>query len=193
MLTAKRHLVKRHLVNLLKADALRLGEFTLTSGRKSHYYVDCRKVTLTGRGINEIAILVQDVLDGAGFGREAARYAIGGTVTGADPIVGAMLVHEPTWAGFLVRKEAKQHGTGQLIEGPLEAGMRVVIVDDVATTGGSAMHAVRAARAAGCTVDAVIVVLDRLEGAAGLFAAEGIPFHALATIQDLGVEPLMPQ
>jgi orotate phosphoribosyltransferase len=92
--------------------------------------------------------------------------------------------------GFLVRKEAKGHGTGNLVEGPLEPGSTVAIVDDVATTGGSALQAVKAVRAMSCKVGVVIAVLDRLEGAAATFAAEGLPFRALLTIRDLGVEPL---
>jgi orotate phosphoribosyltransferase len=117
---------------------------------------------------------------------------------GADPIVGAVLAEagrgaRPDLLGFLVRKEAKGHGTGKLVEGPLESGSRVVIVDDVATTGGSSLQAVAAVQAAGCTVDRVIVVLDRLEGASDAFAAQGLDFRALVTIRDLGVEPAPPR
>ena len=114
---------------------------------------------------------------------------------GADPIVGATLAvagagARPGLRGFLVRKEAKGHGTGQLVEGPVAAGESVVIVDDVATTGGSSLQAVAAAEALGCKVARVIAVLDRLEGAADAFAAKGLDFRALVTIRDLGVEPL---
>jgi orotate phosphoribosyltransferase len=116
---------------------------------------------------------------------------------GADPIVGATLAVAGArgladWRGFLVRKEAKGHGTGKLVEGPLEPGSAVAIVDDVATTGGSSFQAVAAVEAMGCTVARVIVVLDRLEGAAEAFAARGLDFRALVTIRDLGVEPLKP-
>jgi orotate phosphoribosyltransferase len=95
--------------------------------------------------------------------------------------------------GFLVRKEPKGHGTGQLVEGPLAPGATVAVVDDVATTGGSSLKAVEAAEALGCKVALVVAVLDRLEGAADAFAARGLPFKALVTIRDLGVEPLGPQ
>ena len=91
-----------------------------------------------------------------------------------------------------MRKEAKAHGTGQLVEGPLQPGTRVVIVDDVATTGGSSLQAVAAVESLGCRVARVIVVLDRLEGAAEAFAAHGLDFRSLVTIRDLGVEPLPP-
>ena len=94
--------------------------------------------------------------------------------------------------GFLVRKEAKGHGTGKLVEGPLKPGMDVVIVDDVATTGGSSLQAVAAVEAMGCRVARVVVVLDRLEGAAHVFAARGLDFRSMVTIRDLGVEPLPP-
>ena len=92
--------------------------------------------------------------------------------------------------GFLVRKEAKGHGTGKLIEGPIEPGDTVAILDDVATTGGSSLQAAAAVEAIGGKVALVIVVLDRLEGAAEAFAAKGLEFQSLVTIRDLGVEPL---
>jgi orotate phosphoribosyltransferase len=120
--------------------------------------------------------------------------AIGGLTLGADPIVGATLAMAALRGrgqlrGFLVRKEAKTHGTGSRIEGPLEPGSTVAIVDDVATTGGSSLQAVDAVEALGCRVALVIAVLDRLEGAAAAFAARDIPFHPLLTIGDLGIRP----
>lgn len=184
---------RARLIGLLKRDSLRTGEFTLASGRTSHYYVDGRKVTLSAEGAATIAAGVLDVL--------AAEHpevtAVGGLTMGADPIVGATLALAPSRSrnnlrGFLVRKEAKGHGTGRLVEGPLEPGQVVAIVDDVATTGGSSILAVEAVEAMGATVACVIVVLDRLEGAAEAFASRGLPFHALTTIRDLGVEPLQP-
>jgi orotate phosphoribosyltransferase len=183
---------RAQLIALLKRDSLRTGQFTLASGRTSHYYVDGRKVTLSAEGAATIASGVLDVL---------ADYpyvsAVGGLTMGADPIVGATLAIAPSrdrgdLRGFLVRKEAKGHGTGRLVEGPLEPGQSVAILDDVATTGGSSLQAVAAIEGMGATVACVIVVLDRLEGAAEAFAAKGLPFHALTTIRDLGVEPLGP-
>ena len=179
------------LIAFLKRDSLRTGEFTLASGRTSHYYVDGRKVTLSAEGAATIAAGVLDVI--------AAEHpevtAVGGLTMGADPIVGATLAIAPSRGrrdlrGFLVRKEAKGHGTGRLVEGPLEPGQVVAIVDDVATTGGSSIQAVEAVEAMGAKVACVIVVLDRLEGAAAAFAARSLAFHALTTIRDLGVEPL---
>ena len=181
---------REQLIGLLRRNALKRGTFTLASGRTSHYYVDGRKVTLSAEG----AILV-----GAGVIEQLASRpeinAVGGLIIGADPIVGATLALAAEAGlshlrGFLVRKETKTHGTGNLIEGPLEPGSTVAIVDDVATTGGSSIQAALAVEAIGCKVAVVIVVLDRLEGAAAAFAARGLPFHPLLTIRDLGVEPL---
>ncbi len=180
------------LIALLKRDALRTGTFTLASGRSSHYYVDGRTVTLSAEGADQIGSgvleLIADLPDVA---------AIGGLTMGADPIVGATLAvagagPRPELLGFLVRKEAKGHGTGKLVEGPLKPGTNVVIVDDVATTGGSSLQAVAAVEAFGCRVVRIVVVLDRLEGAAEAFAAKGLDFRSMVTIRDLGVEPLPP-
>ncbi|WP_165068641.1 orotate phosphoribosyltransferase [Paludisphaera rhizosphaerae] len=178
------------LVELLKRDSLRLGQFTLASGRSSHYYIDGRKVTLGAEGVRLIA---RGMLHTLKDHPEIA--AVGGLTMGADPIVGASLAIAPevglgSLRGFLVRKQAKGHGTGNLVEGPLEPGSTVAIVDDVATTGGSSLQAVDAVEAMGCKVAVVIAVLDRLEGAAENFAARGLAFKSLLTIRDLGVEPL---
>jgi orotate phosphoribosyltransferase len=183
---------REQLIKLLQRDALKTGTFTLASGRSSHYYVDGRKLTLSAEGAALIGAGVLELLQG-----EFAVDAIGGLTLGADPIVGATLALAAAAGlgqlrGFLVRKEAKGHGTGKLVEGPLEPGSTVAIVDDVATTGGSSLQAVEAVEAMGCQVSVVIAVLDRLEGAAAAFAARGLPFRALVTIRDLGIEPLPP-
>lgn len=182
--------LKDRLIKLLQDRALRTGQFTLASGKPSHYYVDGRKVTLAADGARLVAEAVLDRLD-----RLGAVAAVGGLTMGADPIVGATLAlagegRRPDLLGFLVRKAAKAHGTGQLVEGPVAAGMGVVIVEDVTTTGGSALQAVDAVEALGCRVVGVVSMLDRLEGAGAAFAARGLDFHPLVTIRDLGVEPL---
>ena len=137
------------MIALLQRDALKRGTFTLASGRTSHYYVDGRKLTLSAEGA---------ALIGAGVLEQLARRpevkAVGGLTLGADPIVGATLALASSAGlghlrGFLVRKEAKTHGTGNLVEGPLEPGSTVAIVDDVATTGGSSLQAVDAVEADG--------------------------------------------
>ena len=180
---------RERLIVLLQRDALKRGEFTLASGRKSHYYVDGRKVTLSAEGAALVGAGVLEALIG-----HPEVTAVGGLTKGADPIVGATLALAASAGlghlrGFLVRKQSKSHGTGILIEGPLEPGSMVAIVDDVATTGGSSIQAVEAVEAIGCKVALVIVVLDRLEGAGVTFASRGLPFHSLLTIRDLGVEP----
>ncbi len=181
---------REHLVALLQRDALKTGRFTLASGRTSHYYVDGRKVTLSAEGA---AVIGAGVLTALADLPDVS--AVGGLTMGADPIVGATLalaphLGRPDLRGFLVRKEAKGHGTGQLVEGPLQPGETVVIVDDVATTGGSSIKAIDAVEALGCRVARVVVVLDRLEGAAAAFQQRGVDFKSLVTIRDLGVEPL---
>ncbi|WP_165232145.1 orotate phosphoribosyltransferase [Aquisphaera insulae] len=183
---------RSRLIELLKRDALKLGEFTLASGRTSHYYIDGRKVTLSAEGALLIAAGVLDRL-----ASHPEVVAVGGLTMGADPIVGATLamaslLHREGLRGFLVRKQAKGHGMGNLVEGPLEPGSTVVIVDDVATTGGSSLQAIEAVESLGCKVALVVVVLDRLEGAAAAFRERGIKFNALLEIRDLGVEPLKP-
>lgn len=183
---------RARLIEVLRRDALKTGTFTLASGRTSHYYVDGRLVTLSAEGASLVGAGVLEIMS-----ELDDIAAVGGLTMGADPIVGAALALASEWGrphlrGFLVRKEAKAHGTGRRVEGPLGTGMRVVIVDDVATTGGSSIQAVEAVEALGCEVAAVVVVLDRLEGAAEEFGGRGLPFRALATILDLGVEPLGP-
>jgi orotate phosphoribosyltransferase len=181
---------REQLIALLRRDALQTGRFTLASGRTSHYYVDGRQVTLSAQGAALIGAGVLDLLSDLPH-----VSAIGGLTLGADPIVGATLAVAAArglthWRGFLVRKETKAHGTGKRIEGPLEPGAEVVIVDDVATTGGSSLQAAEAVEEFGCRVARVVTVLDRLEGAGAAFAARGLDFRALVTIRDLGVEPL---
>src|SRR5262245_45718063 len=130
------------LLERIKTDALQFGEFTLASGQKSTYYIDCRKVTLSSGGAAMIAAGILQELGDEPF------EAVGGMSLGADPIVGAVLalagLQGRELRGFLVRKEPKQHGTGKLVEGPLYSGDRVVIVEDVATSGGSALKAIEA-------------------------------------------------
>lgn len=176
---------KNGLVDLVRRDALAFGDFTLASGQKSSYYIDCRNVTLSAEGAALIGQGVLEALRGVDFD------AIGGMTLGADPILAAALTiagqqHRPL-RGFIVRKEAKGHGTGKQVEGPLRSGDRAVIVEDVATTGGSAMKAIDAVEAAGATVVHVVAVLDRLSGAAEAFASRGVPFSSLLTIRDLGL------
>ncbi len=163
--------------------SLRFGDFTLASGAKSHYYVDVRQTSLDGEGALLIAQLFVPLL------REAGVEAVGGLTLGADPIIGAVIAVARAQGlplqGFIVRKEAKGHGTGQRIEGPFKPGLRVAIVDDVITKGGSALNAFEAAREAGADVRLVACVVDRGAGGAEEFAARGVTFRAIYSIREL--------
>ncbi len=174
-----RETVNRILELALERGALRYGDFTLSSGRKSAYYFDGRLLSLDPEGAHLLGQALLPLMDGAGVS------AIGGPTLGADPIVTA--VAAASWQqgapipAFIVRKEAKEHGTSQLIEGPLAPGARVAIVDDACTTGGSLFHAIDAAEEAGCSVGLVVAVLDRNEGGSQAIRERGYPFAALLT------------
>ena len=135
------------------------------------------------RGAYLVGQLILDEL------KETAVDAIGGPTLGADPVIGAVLalaaLENIPLIGFIVRKEAKGHGTQRLIEGPLHPGMRVAVFDDTVTTGGSLKHAIDQVEAAHCTVAKVLAIVDRQEGAQQNFAQWGYPFHALFTIEAL--------
>ena len=157
--------------------ALKYGEITLTSGKKSGYYFDGRLLSLDPEGAHLIASAVLPIL------RESGVEAVGGLTLGADPMVAGIALASHLEGGpipgFIVRKEAKAHGTGQNIEGPLKPGCRVAIVDDVCTTGGSLFQAIAAAEAAGCTVVKVLAILDRREGGSEELRRRGYDFVAL--------------
>jgi len=154
------------LAELLRKHSLMRGEFTLASGKKSNYYFDSKKTTLLAEGSYLTARAVLELL----AEREIDAVAVGGLTLGADPIVCA--VAALSWSegrpisSFIVRKEAKGHGTGRAIEGNLPAGARVVVIDDVVTTAGSTLQAIEAAEANGFEVAAVICLVDREEGGA---------------------------
>ena len=158
---------RQELLRLLATKSFRLGEFKLASGRTSDYYVDCRTTTLDARGAQLTGRVFLDEIHARGW----KANAIGGLTMGADPIVVAVAVTSGTIDGFLVRKAEKQHGTGQRIEGFHEKGARVVIVDDVCTTGGSTIEAIRAAREFGFDIVGVMCLVER-EEAGGREAVE---------------------
>ncbi len=178
---------KSKLIELVRSEALKTGEFTLASGKKANYYLDCRKLTLSSLGSVEIANQILELLGGE------LPDAVGGMAIGADPITGAV-IHAAgqkgiSLKGFIVRKESKGHGTGQMVEGPVVAGDSAIILEDVVTTGGSSIKAIEHAKTFGLNVSRVIAIVDRLEGAAETFAAAGVEFTPLLTIRDLGIEP----
>ena len=191
--------VQRLLELALARGALRYGDFTLSSGRKSGYYFDSRRLSLDPEGAHLIGKAVLPIL------RRAGVEAVGGPTLGADPIVTAIAltsylegrvtpgeVASPISA-FIVRKEAKAHGTEQSVEGPLVPGSRVAIIDDVCTTGGSLFHAIAAAEAAGCTVVKVLALLDRREGGSEEMRRRGYDFVALMTATPQGRIEVLPE
>jgi orotate phosphoribosyltransferase len=196
---------RQQLLSLLARTSFRLGQFTLSSGGTSDYYIDCRTTTLHAEGGRLTGHAVLDLLKAEGVEAEA----VGGLTMGADPVVcnvatasacreiehqrlgypGPGLLH-----GFLVRKAEKAHGTGRRVEGFLKEGARVVIVDDVCTTGASTINAIHAAREAGMVVAAVVCLVEREEAngrPAVEAAADGAPFFALFTAKDVRAEHLL--
>ena len=168
------------LLALLAAKSFRLGQFKLSSGAPSDYYVDCRTTTLDARGAQLTGELFFEEIKRRQWGAEA----VGGLTMGADPIVVATAVISGSLNGFLVRKAEKEHGTAQRIEGFREKGARVVIVDDVCTTGASTIQAIEEARRFGFEIAGVICLVEREEagGRAQVEqAAHPAPFVALFT------------
>jgi orotate phosphoribosyltransferase len=177
------------LKRLLAEHALKFGTFTLASGKTASYYLDCRHLTLHPRGINVIAAGILQRLEAMA----SLPDAVGGMAIGADPITAGVVTIAgqrglPLF-GFMVRKEPKGHGTGRQVEGPVKPGQDVVIVEDVITSGGSALAAVKAAREFGLNVRGVIGIIDRLAGGQAAFEAEGVQLQTLLTVRDFGIEP----
>jgi orotate phosphoribosyltransferase len=173
------------LIRLLAERSTKRGRFTLASGRESTIYVDARLTTMSPEGLALIGPIALAMIRDAGW----APDAVGGLTLGADPVSYAVsyasaLAGAPVRA-FTVRKEAKQHGTGKLIEGPYRAGDRVVVIEDVITTGGSAQRAIEAVRAAGGTVLGVLAVVDREEGGREALEQSGVGVRALATLSEI--------
>ena len=150
---------RQELLSLLATKSFRLGEFKLSSGGSSDYYIDCRTTTLDARGARLTGQVFLEEIRAHGWNPQA----IGGLTMGADPIVVAVAVVSGIIHGFLVRKAEKQHGTGQRIEGFREKPARVVIVDDVCTTGGSTVQAIEAAREFGFEIVGVMCLVEREE------------------------------
>ena len=175
---------RQELLRLLAKKSFRLGDFKLASGRTSDYYIDCRTTTLDARGAQLTGQVFLEEIRARGWKPDA----IGGLTMGADPIVVAVAVTSGTLHGFLVRKAEKQHGMGRRIEGFQEKGARVVIVDDVCTTGGSTIQAIEAAREFGFEIVGVMCLVEREEagGRADVEkAASPAPFVAVFKAQDV--------
>ena len=177
------------LLSMLARKSFRLGEFKLSSGGASDYYIDCRTTTLDAQGAKLTGEAFWDEIRACNWNPKA----IGGLTMGADPIVVAVSVVSGALHGFLVRKSEKQHGTGQRIEGFREQGARVVIVDDVCTTGASTIQAIEAAREFGFDIAGVMCLVERQEAGgrpAVEDAADPAQFVSLFTAHDIRAEHL---
>jgi len=184
------HSSRQNLLRILAQKSFRLGEFKLSSGGTSDYYIDCRTTTLDAKGSRLTGEVFLEKIRKQGW----KPQAIGGLTMGADPIVVAVSVVSGDLHGFLVRKAEKQHGTGQRIEGFREKGARVVIVDDVCTTGGSTVQAIEAAREFGFEIAGVMCLVER-EEAKGRpnveKAAAPAKFISIFTAQDVRAEHIL--
>ena len=187
----------QQLLSLLARTSFRLGQFKLSSGGTSDYYIDCRTTTLHAEGGRLTGHAILELLEQNGIEADA----VGGLTLGADPIVSNVATAsawralsspgEPLLHGFLVRKAEKTHGTGRRIEGFCREGARVVIVDDVCTTGASTIAAVEAAREAGMNVVAAVCIVEREEAngrPAVEAAAQAAPFLRLFTANEIRAE-----
>ena len=177
--------MREEVLELLKKDAYKKGEYTLASGRKSEHYVNCKPVTLTARGLTLVSLMFLEFI-------EKESKAVAGLTLGADPLVSGVAVvsaleHRMIDA-LIVRKEAKGHGTGAWIEGKLPSeGSRVTILEDVVTTGGSSIKAVEKLRDAGYVVERVVAIVNRQEGteADDNMKAAGLELFSIFSLEEL--------
>ncbi|UPH89092.1 orotate phosphoribosyltransferase [Synechococcus sp. NB0720_010] len=171
------------LLELLATRAYRHGNFTLASGRTSSHYVNCKPVSLSGLGL---ALLSAQMLELV----EPGAVAVAGLTLGADPLVSGV-AQAAALAGqaldaLIVRKEAKGHGTGAWLEGPLpEAGSRITVLEDVVTTGGSSLKAVKQLREAGYVVERVVTIVDRQEGGLAAMQEAGLELRSLFQLDEI--------
>ena len=183
--------ISRRMLELAnQLDAVKYGEFILSSGQESRYYFDGRRLTLHSEGAYLVGKAFWALLVDEGI------QAIGGPTLGADPIVTAVAIASHMEGkginAFIVRKEAKRHGNQQMIEGAIERGSNVAIVDDSCTTGGSIIKAIEAAEALGCYVKKVLVILDRQEGGSEELTRRGYSFAALLEASQDGIIRVSP-
>jgi orotate phosphoribosyltransferase len=176
---------RERLKTLFLERALQFGDFTLASGKKSAYYVNSKKVLFHAEAITLLGELLYEATADLDF------QAIGGLEVGAIPMAAAALTafhrHGRAMEGFFVRKQAKEHGSKERVEGQVAAGDKVVVIDDVLTTGGSVVQAVEAVEAKGATVLRVVCICDRLQGAREALAK--YDFRPIFTVRDFGIEP----
>ncbi len=179
--------LKSQLIKLVRKFSYREGDFTLASGKKSKFYVDLKATTLHPDG----AYLIGETAFALLKREKLAVDAVGGLTLGADPMATAVSLsaraHGVIWPAFIVRKEPKDHGTGRYIEGSenLKPGAKVVVLEDVVTTGGSSLKAIERLREAGYHPVAVLTVIDREQGGAEAFRAVGVPLLSLGTLSEV--------
>jgi orotate phosphoribosyltransferase len=175
--------MRRRLLALIRERSFRTGKFTLASGEESNYYVDLRTLTTHPAGAFLSGLLLLDLM------MPFQPTAAGGPTLGADPICGAVAVLSHLRGAplhtFIVRSQAKDHGTGRLVEGSLEPGDRAVIFDDVATRGGNLIKAAKGVRDHGATVVGAVVILDRQKGAEDVLQDQGIPLRSIYRVSEL--------
>ena len=173
------------LLKLLKERSYKEGEFTLSSGRKTNHYMNCKNVTLDGRGLAIVSAMLAECVD-------EDTVAVAGLTLGADPLVSGVAMvsalNQGKLNGLIVRKESKGHGTDDYIEGPLPPeGSRITVLEDVVTTGGSSIKAVKRLRDAGYEVKRVVSIIDRQENeeADTAFKLAGLEFYSLFTLEEI--------
>jgi orotate phosphoribosyltransferase len=171
--------LRERLLSLLRERSYRSGEFKLASGKTSNFYFDGKMIELMPEGAHLIGEAVYDALTDVEFD------ALSGLAVGAVPMVTSAVIsfyhHGKHVEGTFVRSEAKGHGTRKVVEGKLKSGDRVVVLDDVATSGNSLMQAIKAVEEQGATVELVLVIVDRQEGAEQLFREKGYRFRSIFT------------
>jgi orotate phosphoribosyltransferase len=181
------------LLDLLATRSARKGHFVLSSGKISNLYIDARLTTMSPEGL----VLIGELGTSAIMQAFATVDSVGGLTLGADPIAYAIAYHSATTThpirAFTIRKEAKAHGTGRLIEGPFEQGDRVVVIEDTITTGASALRAITALRTAGADILGVFALVDREEGGREALEAENLHVLALTTASEILSRGLTPE
>ncbi|MDD5120609.1 MAG: orotate phosphoribosyltransferase [Candidatus Omnitrophica bacterium] len=178
--------LKGKLFDLLNKEALKRGKFVLSSGQESNYYLDGRIITLTPEGAFLVSNIILEMI------KDNPPDAIGGPTLGADPIAGALAalsyINKHPIKTFIVRKQAKEHGMQQQVEGPLlSGGNRVVLIDDVATSGKAILEAKLVLDKIGVIIDKVIVIVDRKQGAGQNLAKAGLKLESIFSITDFGL------
>ena|SRR2546423_10749306 len=173
------------LVELIAQKSVKRGRFTLASGKISDIYIDVRMTSMSPEGLSQIGPLALQAIRSTGWSVDS----IGGMTLGADPIAYAISyassLYGPPLRAFTVRKDIKLHGTGKLIEGPFVQGDRVVIIEDVITTGSSALQAIEAVKKSGGDIQGILTLVDRREGGREVIEREGYPVISLITIDEL--------